>query len=357
MSITDEARRADAEAAEQNARAEVAVARRARDAANQQLARVQAENDQLRQALGFIEATETATIRPPKWLAPTAKGGKHATLVLLLSDMHFDEVVRPEEVGGLNAYDRRIAELRLQAWAGNSVKVARHYLSGVTYDGVVLMLGGDTFSGDIHEELSQTNADSSLGSLLHWSEQLGAAIDLLADEFGKVHVTAVPGNHGRTSRKPRAKLRARTNFDWLLAKMLERTGAKDKRLSFQIGDDADALVSIYGRGHLLTHGDQVTGGGGIGGIWPPIMRMRARKAQRAMSIGAPFDTLWMGHWHQLIQTPSLIVNGSLKGTDEYAWLNNFGHEVPQQALAVVTPEHGITLQAPVFALDRAKEKW
>ena len=346
------------EALTQRLRAELAQARRERDLANQWAAKVEADADGLRKALGFIELAESTTIMPPKWLAPApSKASKRATLVLLLSDMHFDEVVRPEEVGGLNAYDRRIAELRLKAWAGNAVKVAHHYLSGVTYDGVVLLLGGDTFSGDIHEELSQTNADTSLGSLLHWSEQIGAAVDMLADEFGKVHVAAVPGNHGRTSRKPRAKLRARTNFDWLLAKMLERAGAKDKRLSFQVADDADTLVSIYGRGHLLTHGDQTTGGGGIGGIWPPIMRLRARKAQRAMSVGTPFDTLWMGHWHQLIQTPGLIINGSLKGTDEYAWLNNFGHEVPQQALAVVTPEHGITVQAPVFALDRAKERW
>lgn len=334
------------------------VLRRQRDQANAWAARVSQENEALRRALGVIEAAEGAALEPPRWLAPKAPTkGKRATLVLLLSDTHFDEVVRPEEVGHLNAYDRRIAELRLRAWADNATKMARHYLSGITYDGVVLMLGGDIFSGDIHEELAQTNEDTSLGSLLHWSEQIGAAVARLADEFNKLHVAAVPGNHGRLTRKPRAKLRARTNLDWLLAKMVERHFSADKRITFQVGDDADVLVPIYGRGHLLTHGDQTHGGGGIGGIWPPVMRMRAKKAQRAMSTGTPFDTIWMGHWHQLIQTPSLIVNGSLKGTDEYAWLGNFGHEPPQQALAVVTPEHGITFQAPVFVQDRKAEKW
>jgi hypothetical protein len=333
-------------------------ARRDRDQQRAMNLRLSTENDQLRRALGFIETAEGASLQPPKWLAPAPpKAGKRATLVLLLSDLHFDEVCRAEELHGLNAYDRRIAELRLQAWCTNAVKIARHYLAGVTYDGVVLMLGGDTFSGDIHEELSQTNADTALGSLLHWSEQIGAVIDRLADEFGKVHVPAVPGNHGRTTRKPRAKLRARTNYDWLLAKMVERHYANDKRVTFQVGDAADVLVSIYGRGHLLTHGDQVNGGGGIGGIWPPIMRMRARKAQHAMAIGRPFDTMWIGHWHQLIQTPGLVVNGSLKGWDEYAAIQSFGFEVPQQALAVVTPEHGVTMQAPVLCMDRKVEKW
>lgn len=337
---------------------ELARVRRERDRATNENARLLAELAELQQVLDVVESAADARLDPPAWLSPAKPSkNKRATLVLMLSDTHFDEVVRVDEVGGLNAYDRRIAELRLKAWAENSVKLARHYLAGVTYDGVVVLLGGDIFSGDIHEELAQTNEDTMLGSLLHWAEQLSAALGLLAGEFGKVHVAAVPGNHGRMSRKPRAKLRARTNFDWLLAKMIERHFAADKRFTFQVGDGADVLVKIYGHGHLLTHGDQAHGGGGIGGIWPPIMRLRARKAQRAMSTGETFSTLWLGHWHQLIQTPGLVVNGSLKGTDEYAFIGNFGHEVPQQALAVVTPEHGVTMQCPVFVQDRRKERW
>ena len=72
-----------------------------------------------------------------------------------------------------------------------------------------------------------------------------------------------------------------------------------------------------------------------------------------------FDTVVMGHWHQLIMAPSqgLIVNGALKGLDEYAAISNFAPERPQQALWVTTPEHGVTFTAPVFVQDRAKEGW
>ena len=333
-------------------------ARRERDRARHDAARLETELDELRRVVGIIESVDEVVLEPPSWLAPkNTRSSKRATLVAMLSDTHFDEVVRPSEVGGLNAYNRTIAELRLKTWCENVIKMARHYLSGVTYDGVVVMLGGDIFSGDIHEELKETNDDTILGSLLHWSEQLAAALTVLAGEFGKVHVAAVPGNHGRLTRKPRAKLRARTNLDWLLAKMLERHFAADKRVTFQVEDGADTLITIYEWGHLLTHGDQAHGGGGIGGIWPTIMRLRAKKAQRAMAVDQPFDTLWMGHWHQLIATPGLVVNGSLKGTDEYAFIGNFGHEPPQQALAIVTPEHNITWQCPVFVTDRRKEKW
>jgi hypothetical protein len=347
-----------AQASEDRARGENLRTKRERDRFQNDVIKLEAKVAELSRLLEVVELAEGASIDPPKWLAPTKSAkGKKATLVVMLSDTHFDEVVEANEVDYLNAYNRRIAELRLKAWAENVVKMARHYLSGVTYDGIVVILGGDIFSGDIHEELAQTNEDTILGSLLHWAEQLGAALDLLADEFGKVHVASVPGNHGRLTRKPRAKLRSRTNMDWLLAKMIERHYRTDRRFTFQIAEGADVLIRIYDWGHLITHGDQAKGGGGIGGIWPTIMRLRARKAQRHMMTGDNFNTLWMGHWHQLIQTPSLIVNGSLKGTDEYAFIGNFGHEPPQQALAVVTPEHNITWQCPVFVQDRRKERW
>lgn len=326
----------------------------------QDAATIQKLSEELSSIAKTLEASETilsANLHPPKWLSPAKPKKSSATLVVMLSDTHFDEVVVPDEVDGLNAYNRTIATQRLKKWSQNVIKVSRHYLSGMTYDGVVVILGGDIFSGDIHEELSDTNADTMLSSLLYWSEQLCASIGLLAEEFGKVHVASVVGNHGRTTRKPRMKLRVKTNYDWLVSKMIERHFESDKRVTFQIPESADCVVSVYGYNQLITHGDQATGGAGIGGIWPPIMRLRARKAQRYLATGSNFTTMWCGHWHQLVQTPSLIVNGSLKGADEYSFINNFGYEQPQQALAVITPERGITIQAPIFCMDRESEGW
>lgn len=336
---------------------EVEELRRFKKKALGDIQRLSTELAEITKTLDTTENVLGTTIAPPKWLSPAKPKSSSATIKVILSDTHFDEVVNPDEVDGLNAYNREIAELRLRKWAQNIVKVAHHYLAGLKYDGLVLSLGGDIFSGDIHEELKETNADTILGSLLHWSEQIGGAIDLLSEEFGKVHVVSVVGNHGRTTRKPRAKLRAKTNYDWLLAKMLERHYSKNENISFQIPDGADALVKVYGMGHLITHGDQASGGGGIGGVWPPIMRLRARKAQRYLATGENFQTMWCGHWHQLVQTPSLIVNGSLKGADEYSFINNFAYEQPQQAFAIITPENGITMQAPIFCQDRKKEGW
>src|SRR5690606_31506169 len=152
-------------------------------------------------------------------------------------------------------------------------------------------------------------------------------------------------------------LRARDNSDWFLAHMVKKHFEGDPRVTVEVTDDADCFFTVYNTNHLLTHGDQVKGGGGIGGIWPPIMRMIARKRTRYTD--RPFDVVVMGHWHSLILSPSqgLIVNGSTKGYDEYAALNNFAPERPQQAMWIVTPENSITWTGPVFCDDRKAEGW
>jgi hypothetical protein len=296
---------------------------------------------------------------PPKWLTSPPKTGKkhHATPWLFLSDLHLDEVVAPEQVMGMNAYNRQIARMRLETTAINFVKICRDYWTGVTYDGVVVALAGDLFSGDIHEELKETNEDTMLGSLDYWVDPLADVIRLIADEFGKVHVPVVVGNHGRTTRKPRHKFRARSNFDWFMGMALQRLFRGDPRVTFDVAESADTLVTNYDHRTMVTHGDQASGGGGIGGIWPPLMRLDARKRARQNAVNQGYNLLTMGHWHQLVYGPSFIVNGSLKGYDEYAFDLNFSYEPPQQAAWLIVPEHGRTWTAPIFCQDRKKEGW
>ena len=62
-----------------------------------------------------------------------------------------------------------------------------------------------------------------------------------------------------------------------------------------------------------------------------------------------FDVLMMGHWHQYMNLGNVVVNGSLKGFDEYARTQRFSFERPRQALFIVHPEHGVTFSVPVYA--------
>ena len=92
--------------------------RRENSTLRRQLDQSDAKTEELTRFLDFHDAITAADTRPPKWLTPKKPRGKHhATLVAILSDTHFDEVVNPDEVGGLNAYNRVIATQRLERWA------------------------------------------------------------------------------------------------------------------------------------------------------------------------------------------------------------------------------------------------
>jgi len=287
------------------------------------------------------------TYKPPAWLTKTPKKSS-GVVCTILSDTHFDEVVKPEEIGYRNEYNREIAVARLENYFQKVILLTKDYITGINYEGCVLFLGGDIFSGDIHEELTQTNEDTMLSSVIFWTEQITAGINLLAEHFKYVHIPCVVGNHGRRTRKPRAKLRAKDNFDWFLAKTLEQRFIDNKKVTFEVATGADLMVDVQDTTYLLTHGDQARGGGGIGGIWPPLMRLVARKRNNT-----DFDYMVLGHFHQLIMAPSsgFLLNGSLKGYDEYAAIENFAYEVPQQALWINVPEKGILWQTSLLVDD------
>lgn len=328
------------------------------------LDRLRGENRELhkgavaaQERIALLERVDGAVPRPPRWVVKAPKRGHRGILTLLLSDCHFDEVVNPHEVEGANAYNRDIAVRRLRTTLDKAVMLSRHYFSGVQYEGFVLLLGGDMLSGAIHEELIETNQDTVFGSLDFWIDQLIAFVGPLADEFGKVHVAGVVGNHGRRTRKPVAKRRVRDNLDWLMYRQLAKAFRTDDRLTWQLPESADTDVPIYDTTIRLTHGDQFRGGAGIVGMLSPIMLGQHRKAQRQQALGKTFDLMALGHWHQYVHGRGVVVNGSVKGYDEYAYVNNFAYEPPQQAFFLVTPEHGASLAAPIRPADARLEGW
>lgn len=334
------------------------IARSAR-AARSIAADLEREVKDLRKRLELFEALDGEKMAPPAWVAPSQPESHHAIPCLMLTDIHWDEVVTPAEVEGYNAYNRAIAEMRVKKAFTGAIKIARNYFAGVKYDGFQLFLGGDLMSGIIHEELLETNQGTLCESILTVVEPLEAGINLLAKEFGKVNITSVVGNHGRRTRKPRAKFRAKDNFDWLVYKLIEKYMRGRKDVTIQVSESADAPVNVYGTKYRLTHGDQFKGGSGIAAELSPLLIGSHRKSKRQSAIGKPYDVLVMGHWHQTLWLPSkgLIMGGSVVGYSEYSYMSNFSPEPPQCSLWVTTPERGITLCSPVFVQDRKAEGW
>lgn len=315
---------------------------------------------QLHEALGrrhldqaverFLEQASRRVHAPPAWAVSPARPGRHEVVPLLeFSDAHLDEEVRAVEVGGLNQYDRAIAGRRLRALPEGVIKICRDYQKGFTYPGLVVAMLGDHFSGTIHEELIRTNLDTTFGSILYWVPRAVAMFRMLAEEFGHVWVVSVAGNHGRTTKKPIAKLRAKDNFDWLFSHLVAREFDGDRRFTWTIPEAQKIRFDIYRTRFIASHGDEARGGSGIAGMLSPqlIAMARMKKLQE-------FDYWLLGHWHYRASYRGIKVNGSIKGYDEYAVVSNFDFQEPCQDLSFVSPSRGIISEWPVFLEDPPK---
>ncbi len=292
----------------------------------------------------------------PSWSTPKHPRHEHGCPLLFLSDFHWMEVVNPAEIFYSNKYNQEIAVKRLRKVIDTAIYLLKDKLktsTAIPFPGIVVVLGGDMVSGIIHPELQETNEGGPMEMMLDCADHLAASIRKLEKAFGKVWIIGVPGNHGRLTRKPMAKLNAVYNCDWGIYQMLERfLGDLSETVFFNCPPARDVTFSVEGHRYRLTHGDQFRGGDGIIGPLGPITRGDMKK--RSMAMGLPtedeeYDTLILGHFHQLHMLHSRIINGSLKGYDEYALSCNFSWEPAQQALWLTHRDYGPNHYMPVFA--------
>lgn len=292
----------------------------------------------------------------PKWTYAPKTAKTPGVPKLMLSDLHWGERVRPEQIGGVNEYNLGIAHRRLRATIDITISLCKILDPSMKYPGIVIPLGGDMVSGNIHDELAASNELNTMPTVLDLYRHLVPAIRLMADTFGHVFLPCVSGNHDRDTKKIWSKDRNHTSFGWLLYQFLAAAFADDARVTFYIPDGSDALYRIYNTRYLLTHGDQFKGGDGIIGPLGPITRGEQKKNTRNAAVGQDYDVMEFGHFHKRLLSARLRGNGSLKGYDEYAADNNFGFEPPSQNFWITHPDHGITFDAPVYCDEARKSK-
>jgi predicted phosphodiesterase len=307
-----------------------------------------ASADVLREMVGTAKL-QMDKLQPPTWLFEPKATKLPGVPKLMLSDLHWGERVRASQIGGVNEYDLPIARRRLRTVVETTITLCKILDPSMKYPGIVVPLGGDMVSGNIHDELAASNELNTMPTLIDLYRNLVPAIKLMADTFGNVFLPCVSGNHDRDTKKIWSKDRNHTSFGWLLYQFLAVAFAEDKRVQFYIPDGSDALYRIYGTRYLLTHGDQFRGGDGIIGPLGPVTRGEQKKNTRNAAVGQDYDVMEFGHFHKRMLTARLRGNGSLKGYDEYAADSNFGFEPPSQNFWITHPDHGITFDAPVYA--------
>jgi len=308
---------------------------------------------ELERVYDLFETAAGTSMKVPAFLsAPKKSKGKHATTgtpCLFLSDLHHGEVVNPAEIGGVNDFNMEISEQRINHVVDNACSLVNDYFSNPQYSGFVMPFGGDMISGNIHEELRETNGALILDCVIDLARILSEQIVKVRDIFGHVYIPCVVGNHGRLDKKPRAKGGVKDNFDYLLYKIIEQTFASDRRVSIDVSEGFDKRFNVNGHRFLLTHGNQFKAGNAIAGPVMAWKRGELKKKKNYEAVGNAFDTMIMGHFHSLTYANGLVVNGCTKGMDEWCFGMNFEFERPQQAMWIVQPNGVITYKMEVFA--------
>ncbi len=328
--------------------------------AERQIKLIKRDNETAEAIRREIYGLKELTPDPPSWLYKPKAAHLPGVPMTIWSDFHWGEVVGKSEVGGVNEFNRTIAKERFKKLLDITLSLTLEHMVNPDYPGIVVCLGGDFISGNIHDELAQTNEGFVQQSIIEVQEQLIAGLKLLADKFGKVFVPCVVGNHGRNTLKPRAKGRVYESYEWNLYCQLELYFRDDPRIQFLIPNETDAYFTVLGHRFLLTHGDTlgVKGGDGIIGAIGPIARGVTKVGRSEAQIGRDFDTLLMGHYHTYIprgDAVPVIVNGALKGYDEYARLMlRVPYSRPSQALWFVHSKYGITAQWQIYLDKRHK---
>lgn len=312
--------------------------------------------EDLRQAIFGLSKMR---LNPPKWaVAKKAPKGGPGIPLLLVSDLQWGEVIRPGELGGINEYNIKVARRRYELLIAKTIELTKFHMVKPTYPGIVYMRGGDMISGDIHQELRETNDMQSIGQVKDLVEYEIAGIETLLSVFPEVWVISVPGNHGRTTFKPHAKRSVETNYDTLSAWMIEQHfKAKDEtRVHFYTPADPDALFTVYGHQFLLTHGDRIGSRGGTGfiGAAATIARGMKKLIEYYAALDKRLDCIFIGHFHEYLELPWGFCNGSLPGISEYARDGRFTPRSPSQLLVFVHPVHGITARWPILLESKPK---
>lgn len=264
-------------------------------------------------------------------------------MALLFSDTHASETVKAEETLGMNVYDWDVMLARMARLQDALLSHKEHQAAPV--DVLHVWMLGDMLSGDIHDELAQTNDRPGAQAAVDFGHETARWLEEFVPHFKEIRVVGVPGNHPRATRKPQAK-QAHNNGDWISYKVTEALLRDHPSIRFDFPRAAFATTMVCEKWRtLLLHGDGVRST--MPGVpWGGVVRRVTTLEQQFAKSGQPLSYVCLGHFHTANALDGVgvktFLNGSVKGLDEFS-LKQFGSgRPPSQVLLTFTKKFGVT---------------
>ena len=281
------------------------------------------------------------------------KGETPQSIVAPLSDTHIGEFVDLQQMAGLNTYDFDIFNNRLCGWATQLITLVELRRSAVPIPELVVPMLGDMISGDIHEELSNTNLTNCMMQMIRGANLIAQALMFLAPHFETIRVPCVVGNHGRMTRKPPMKDKF-MDWDYLMYQWIAALCQKQDNIEFHIPRSFLTVFPVCNRNILAMHGDAVSGAGSLASVTKVITNLRSvlhfkkglenELGEVPETIPAHFDSVMIGHFHRVdeldIGTGTAHICGCMKGADEFAMTRLQAVTKPQQIVTYWHPKYG-----------------
>ena len=265
--------------------------------------------------------------------------------VALFSDAHIEETVRSASVMGLNEYNVKIAKERIEKYFANLV-------SCLNTDKVEYLLFaslGDTISGFIHEELSQTNELTPLEATFEAQNLIYNGLKYICDntELKRIKFVGIVGNHSRVTNKIQHSNGYKMSYEWLMYKNIQKQAELEGLpIEFDIPESEMAIEDTSdGKRFLFIHGFQIKGSGNgtVCGIYPSLGRLSLKYGKVYKQ-----DKIYLGHFHSCISIPNAVVNGSIIGYNSYALTNGFAYEEPAQMYELYDTNIGQLLTRQIY---------
>lgn len=277
--------------------------------------------------------------------------GEKEVAVLHISDTQIGKVT--------STYDKHVAEQRLINLIQKTVKITNMRRSAATIDEIRVYLGGDMVEGEeIFPHQAHEIEESVYDQAMYTTPMiLAKCVLMLLENFKKVKVVCVPGNHGRNGSRG-TRSHPRTNWDnvcYRTTKLL-LLGEKEKiqdRLEWDDNEEWYAVDHVFDWGNLIVHGDQIRGGF-AGFPWYGT----AKKAWGWIdSIPLPWDYLWFGHFHTYagpvtLNRRTFLANGTTESDNSYAQAQLAAAGYPCQRLTFFNASHGLIADHQIFLTNK-----
>mgnify|MGYP003647635688 FL=1 len=304
-----------------------------------------------------LPPVEASVYNPPP--SGVHRGETPQSVVAPLTDTHVGDRVDINQTYGLSQYDIELFNKRLYGWTYQVINLSNLRRNIAPIKELVIPMLGDMISGDIHEELARTNVENCMMQMMNGAYLIAQSIRELSSHFPQIRVPAVVGNHGRMTRKIPSKEKY-MDWDYMMYQWVAAFCRDLTNVSFEIPKSFMHIFEVANQRVLIMHGDSVAGGGGLNSITSAITKLRSvvqygDRLVEGDTRFTGFDAVMIGHFHRIdeydIGTGPLLINGTLKGGDEYTTSRLHVATAPKHLISYWHPDIGY-LGKEIIYLDK-----